>query len=526
MLLCVSLDTPLKPKVIETHHQKDSPLTLSHAIRMERPTTSFQACNDAQRRRSFFSSRCRIFHLSSSGGHARVRCFRLRIPNWINLVIARSTRQLDTKPLATSFPTLTVRKPPVGRLRWAVCALLFFATLINYTDRQMIGILKPHLAATFHWSEEDYGHIVMAFHAAYAAGQALTGPFIEWIGTKNAYAIAVGLWSLAAMIHALARSVFGFGAARFGLGLAESGNFPSAIQAVTEWFPQQERSLATGIFNTGSSVGVIVAPALVPWLTLQFGWRTAFVVLGASGFVWLLFWFAFYDAPETSRRLKSDELARIQSDGKESPPKKLPWRKVLGFRATWAYVVCGVLTAPVWWFYLFWLPDFFNKQFGLNLRDFGPPLVAVYLVTGLGSVAGGGLSGWLLRRGWSLNGARKAAALVCACCAVPVVLATHTQSVWLATSFFALATAANQGWSATMYTVVSDMFPKHAVASVVGVGGMFSSVSAMGFSWLVGHILQSTGAYDQILLLCGGAYLVTWLIFHLLVPQIGPIEVP
>ncbi|HUI08407.1 MAG TPA: MFS transporter [Verrucomicrobiae bacterium] len=423
-------------------------------------------------------------------------------------------------------PSLARPHPRVGKFRWTVCALLFFATLINYMDRQIIGILKPHLSTLFHWSEEDYGHIVMAFHAAYAVGQVLTGPFIEWVGTKNAYALSVGFWSLAAMAHALARSVLGFGSVRFGLGLAESGNFPTAIQSVTEWFPQQERSLATGIFNTGSSVGVIVAPVLVPWLTLEFGWRTAFAVLGASGFVWLLFWFAFYDLPERSRRLKPNERAFVRGDGQAFLPERLPWKKVLGYRQTWAYVVCGLITAPVWWFYLFWLPDFFNKQFGLNLKDFGPPLVAVYLVTGLGSIAGGGLSGWLLQRGWSLNWARKTAALACACGAVPVALATHTRSVWLATSFFALATAANQGWSATMYTVVSDIFPKRAVASVVGLGGMFSSVSAMGFSWLVGHILQSTGAYDQILLLCGAAYLVTWLIFHLLVPQIGPIEIP
>ena len=393
-------------------------------------------------------------------------------------------------------------------------------------DRHMIGILKPHLSATFQWSEEDYGNIVMAFHAAYAIGQALTGPLIEWIGTKSGYAFAVGFWSLAAMAHALARSVLGFGVARFGLGLGESGNFPSAIQTVTEWFPQRERSLATGIFNTGSSMGVILAPLLVPWVTLWFGWQTAFVVLGASGFVWLSFWLTLYNAPDQSSRVTTEELALIRADGGVSAPTKVPWRKVFRYRETWAYVTCGIVTAPVWWFYLFWLPDFFHKQFGLDLKDFGPPLVAVYLVTGLGSVAGGGLSGWLLQRGWSLNWSRKTAALACACAAVPVAFATHTQSVWLATGFFALATAANQGWSATMYTVVSDIFPKPVVASVIGLGGMFSSVAAMGFSWLVGHILQRTGVYDQILLLCGGAYLVTWVIFHLLVPRIRPIVIP
>ena len=422
-------------------------------------------------------------------------------------------------------PALAVAKPKVGRFRWIICALLFFATLINYMDRHIIGILKPELKQTFQWSEQDYGTMVASFQAAYAAGLALSGPFIEWVGMKSAYAIAIILWSLATIFHAPARSVFGFIAARTALGLGESANWPAAIRTVTEWFPQRERSVATGLFNTGSNVGPILGPLVLPWLAWQFSWQTAFIVLGVFGFVWLLFWLWLYDVPEKSRRLKPAELAFIQGDASEPKTEKIAWNHLFRHRETWAYVVAGVFTAPVWWFYLFWLPDFFHKQFRLNLREFGLPLVAVYTVTAFGSIAGGELSAWFLGRGWSLNWSRKVAALVCAASAVPVIFATRTHHVWLAASFFALAGAANQGWSATMFTVVSDIFPRRAVASVVGIGGMFSSIVSVGFSWAVGSILENTGVYDTILLVCGSAYLVTWVMFHLIIPEIRPIEI-
>ena len=422
-------------------------------------------------------------------------------------------------------PSHAPPKSSVGKFRWVICALLFSATLINYMDRHVFGILKPELTRAFHWSEQDYGNLIAAFQAAYATGQLLFGPFLEWVGVKGAYAFAVVFWSVATIFHIPAKSVFDFGAARVALGLGESGNWPTAIRTVAEWFPQQERSLATGIFNTGSNVGPIIGPILFPWLFVKFGWQTAFFITGLSGFVWLLFWLLLYDAPERSRRLKPEELAYIQSDTRPTGTGKVPWSHLFRHRETWAYVVAGIVTAPVWWFYLFWLPDIFNKHFGLNFREFGLPLVVVYTVTAFGSVAGGGLSAWFLRCGWSLNRARKTATLVCAFCAVPVIFATHTRHVWLATSFFALAGAANQGWSATMFTVVSDIFPKRAVASVVGIGGTFSSVVSVGFSLLVGNVLQNTGVYDKILLLCGGAYVATWVIFHLIVPQIKPIEI-
>lgn len=412
-----------------------------------------------------------------------------------------------------------------GKYRWIVCALLFTATLINYMDRQILGLLKPVLSKELSWSEQDYGNIVVAFQAAYAAGQVLFGPFIAWIGTKSAYAFSIVFWSLAAIAHALMRTAFGFGGARFALGLGESGNFPAAIKTVAEWFPQKERSIATGIFNTGSNIGAVVAPLLVPVLTIQFGWRGAFVALGLSGFLWLVFWFIFYDSPEKSRFVKAAELNHIKSNEMKAETEKISWLKIISYRQTWAYVATGIFVGPVWWFYLFWLPDFFSKQFNLDIKSFGPPLVIVYAITCLGSVGGGWLSPWFLNRGLSINSARKISSLICACCTLPVIFSTRVESVWLAAGFFALAAAAHQGWSATMYTVVSDIFPKKAVASVVGLGGTCAAIASMGFSWFVGHVLQGSGVYDKIMLICGSAYLIAWIIFQIVVPKIKPIEI-
>jgi len=431
------------------------------------------------------------------------------------------TRQLIDHPeTGSGSPT-----PCAGRFRWVICTLLFLATTINYLDRQILGLLKPDLSRALHWTETDYGRIAIAFMAAYAVGQILFGPLIEWVGTKTAYASSIVVWSLAAMAHALAQSVFGFGAVRFILGLGESGNFPTAIKTVAEWFPPKERSVATGIFNAGTNIGAIFAPVLVPWLALQFGWRTAFVALGLSGFAWLIFWFIFYDPPEQSRRIEKAELAYIHGGQAVAAEEKIPWGKLLEYRESWGYYGTCVLVGPVWWFYGYWLPDFFSKQFHLDLKHFGPPLVVVYSVACLGSVAGGGLSAWLLRRGWSVNAARKTASFICACGTLPVIFATRVNSVWLATGFFALAAAAHQGWSATMYTVISDIFPKRAVASVVGFGGTLASLMSMAFFWLVSNILQGEGTYGTIMMICGSAYVVAWLIFHLVVPQIKALQI-
>lgn len=414
----------------------------------------------------------------------------------------------------------------VGKFRWAICALLFFACTVNYMDRQVLGLLKPVLAQKFEWTETDYSRMAILFQLAYAIGQISFGPIINWIGTKTAYAGSVLFWSLAAMSHALCRTVAGFCGARFALGLGESGNYPAAIRVVTEWFPPKERSVATGIFNTGSNMGAIFAPVLVPFIVATFGgWQAAFITLGCADLVWLGFWIWFYNSPEKSKHVKPAELAHIHSGVAPTAERNIPWRKLLGYREAWAYYGTCVLVGPVWWFYGFWLPDFFNKQFHLNLKEFGPPLVVVYLVTAFGSIGGGGLSAWLLKRGWSLNWSRKAATLLFACCTLPVIFAPRVGSVWLATAFFALAAAAHQGWSATMYTAVADIFPKRAVASVVGFGGTLASLVSMGFFYLVGHVLQGEGTYKMIMLICGSAYVVAWLIFHLGVPTIKPARI-
>ncbi len=414
--------------------------------------------------------------------------------------------------------------PSTGRFRWVICALLFFACLINYMDRQILGILKPELSGVFGWSERDYGNIAIAFQASYTIGQILFGPFIDWLGTKSAYAFSVVFWSLAAMSHALARSVPGFCASRFALGLGESGNFPAAIRTTTEWFPPRERSVATGLFNSGANLGAMFGPLLVPLLAIHLGWRGAFIALGLVDLVWLCFWLGLYDPPETSKRVGANELAHIHA-GADQLETKIPWTRLLGYREAWGYYGTCVLVGPVWWFYGFWLPDFFNKQFHLNMKQFGPPLVIVYAIAGLGSIMGGAISAWFLKRGWGVNPARKTASLLCACGTLPVILAPRVGSVWLAAGFFALAAAAHQGWSATMYTVVADIFPRRAVASIVGFGGTLASLTTMGFFWLVSTILQNQGQYQTIMLICGSAYVLAWIIFQIAVPQIKPVRI-
>ena len=408
--------------------------------------------------------------------------------------------------------------------RWTVCALLFLATTINYMDRQVLGILAPTLEKALGWNEIEYSHIVMAFQAAYALGLLVFGRLVDVIGTRHGYAISIFAWSLAAMAHALARGVFGFGVARFALGLGEAGNFPAAVKTVAEWFPSRERALATGLFNSGSNVGAILAPVLVPWLTLRYGWQMAFIVLGATGFVWMIFWYWLYATPAQSRRVSPAELAHINSDPPEPATTKIPWSKLLRYRQTWAFVVAISFTAPIWWFFLYWLPKFMHQQYGLDLASLGPPLVVIYSMTSVGSIGGGWLSGYLLKRGWSVNASRKTALLICALCVVPVVFAAKASNLWMATFLIGLAAAAHQGWAANLFTLVSDLFPKQAVGSVVGLGAMFGSVAAMGFAQLTGFILQTTGSYWPLFMIAGSAYLLALAIVHALIPDLKPAE--
>jgi MFS transporter, ACS family, hexuronate transporter len=410
----------------------------------------------------------------------------------------------------------------VSKFRWFVCALLFAACVVNYMDRQVLGLLKPDLSRRFNWSETEYARMAILFQFAYAIGQAGFGSFMNWIGTKSAYALSVLFWSLAAMSHALCRTVPGFSAVRLALGLGESGNFPAAIRVVAEWFPPAERSVATGLFNTGANFGAIFAPLLVPFIVGAFGgWQAAFITLGCLDLVWLMFWLKFYDAPEQSRRVDAAELAHIREGVTPAAEAPLPWLQLMRCREALAYL-CTCILGPVWWFYGFWLPDFFNKQFHLDLKHFGLPLAFVALSAALGSIGGGGLSAYFLKRGWPLNRARKTASFICAVCTLPVILTPYVGSPWLAAACFGLAGAAHQGWSATMYTVAADIFPKRAVASVVGFGGTLGSLLSMGFFYLVGHVLQGEGSYRYIMLVCGSAYLVAWTLFQIGVPQIRP----
>jgi ACS family hexuronate transporter-like MFS transporter len=411
--------------------------------------------------------------------------------------------------------------PPVGRFRWTICALLFFATTINYIDRQVLGILKPVLSQDLGWNEIEYGNIVMAFQLAYAIALLAAGGLLDRLGTKLGYTLSIVVWSLAAMGHALAHSASGFGVARFALGLGEAGNFPAATKTVAEWFPKKERALAFGVFNAGSNVGAIVTPLVVPFITLHYGWRSAFILTGVIGFVWLLFWLLIYRRPEEHPRLSQGELAYIRSDPPEATVK-IPWGRLFPHRQTWAIALAKFLTDPVWWFYLFWLADFLKKEYGIGLSKLSLPLIVIYLVADVGSIGGGWLSSSLLKRGWSVNSARKTAMLICALCVVPVTMAVMTKHLWVAVGLISLAAAAHQGWSANVYTLASDMFPRRAVGSVVGIAGMAGAIGGLLFAALVSRILEYTNSnYVPIFLLCGGAYLVALGILHLLAPQLA-----
>ena len=430
----------------------------------------------------------------------------------------------------------------VGRYRWVICLLLFLAAVINYIDRQVIGLLKPTLQQQYGWTETDYADIVFSFQLAYAIGLLLAGRFIDRVGTRIGFAIAVLVWSIAAMAHAeaarygagvaailglfglvYAPSVAGFIAARFALGIGEAGNFPAAIKVVAEWFPVKERAFATGLFNSGTNVGAVMAPLVVPWITVTYGWYWAFIVTGAIGFFWIALWLPLFDQPDTHPRVGAAELEFIRSD--PSPPvERVPLRALLPHRQTWAFAIGKFLTDPIWWLYLFWVPDFLSRNHGLNLLAVGPPLVAIYLIADVGSIGGGWLSSALLRRGWTVNAARKTAMLVAACAVIPIVFASMATNLWVAVLLVALAAAAHQGWSANIFTLASDMFPRQAVGTVVGFGGMAGAVGGMLIAKLTGYLLETTGSYLPVFLIAGSAYLTALLIIHVLAPRLEKVE--
>ena len=430
-----------------------------------------------------------------------------------------------------------------------ICALLFFGTTINYIDRQVIGILKPTLVQQFGWQDERiYAAIVFTFQLAYAIGLLLAGNIMDKLGTRRGFAIAVGIWSVAAVGHAVAErmdwmklptvnldaktglsvvlltgAAAGFALMRFLLGLGEAGNFPASIKTVAEWFPKKERALATGIFNSGTNVGAIITPLVVPWVTLHWGWEWAFVATGVTGFLWLAWWLAVYRPPEEHPRLAPAELAYIRSDPVEKITP-IPWARLIGHRQTWAFAIGKFMTDPVWWLYLFWIPDFLNRNYGLNLTSIGLPIVVIYLIADIGSIGGGWLSSAMLKRGATANRARKSAMLLCALCVTPIVFASQVKSLWAAVTLVGIAAAAHQGWSANIFTLVSDMFPRRAVGSVTGIGGMAGAVGGMLIALATGEILQRTGSYVPIFIIAGCAYLTALGCIQLLVPTIRPVS--
>jgi ACS family hexuronate transporter-like MFS transporter len=409
----------------------------------------------------------------------------------------------------------------VGHYRWTICALLFFGTTMNYVDRQVLGLLAPELQTKIGWNEVQYGYIVTAFQAAYALGLLLMGRLIDLIGTRIGYALSIGIWSLSAAAHALARTPLGFGAARFALGVGEAGNFPAAIKTVAEWFPKKERALATGIFNSGTNVGATIGPLLVLWIASRYGWQSAFVSTGLLSFIPIFFWVRSYRRPQEHPRLSAAELQYIQSDPAE-PASQIPWTSLLPHRQTWAFLVGKFMTDPIWWFFLFWLPKFLNAKHGLELTALGPPLVVIYNAACVGSIGGGWLAAQFLKAGWTVNRSRKTAMLICALTIVPIVAAANVHSLWAAVALVSLATAGHQGWSANMFTFASDLFPRRAVASVVGIGGFGGAVGGMLIAAFTGWMLQVTRSYVPMFIIAGSVYLAALLLIHLITPRMEP----
>ena len=412
----------------------------------------------------------------------------------------------------------------LGYFRWIICGLLLLGTTKNYMDRQVLGVLKTTLQHDFSWNEIQYGNLVSAFQIAYAAGMLLVGGLIDRLGTRLGYALAMIFWSLASMGTALASSLTGFRMSRYALGFGEAAVFPASIKAVAEWFPKKERALATGIFNAGTNVGAIITPLIVPWIVLRWGWQGAFVGIGAIGFVWLFIWLLIYRKPEDHRGVSKAELDYIRSDPQE-PVGKTKWVRLFPLRQTWAFAMGKFLTDPVWWFYLFWVPGFLQSKHGLALTGIGIPIMAIYLISDVGSVAGGWLSSSLIKRGRSVNAARKIAMLICAVGVLPVVFAYHVESTLSAVLLIGLAAACHQGFSANLYTLTSDMFPARAVGSVVGMGGMAGAIGGWFIADVVGHVLEWTGSYMIPFAMAGVAYLVALGAIHVLTPRLEPARV-
>ncbi len=419
--------------------------------------------------------------------------------------------------------TLAIDRPERSRYRWVICGLLFFATVVAYIDRGIFGYLKETLQQEMGWDDITYGNIAALFKVAYAIGLVVAGWFTDRLGTRKAFAIAIVLWSFAAMSPGLATSAVTFGIAMFFLGLGEAANFPACIKTVAEWFPRKERALSTSLFNSGANIGAMLVPVIVPILVVAFTWRGAFAAAGATGFVWLTFWLWLYRRPEEHPRVSKAELAHIQSD----PPENLarvPWARLLPCKETWAFGLAKLLTDGVWWFYIFWLPGYWQKTFHLTLEGNRLPVMLSFGISIVGGIYGGYLSGALIKRGESVGVARKTALFLCALCILPIVLVPFVNSLWMVVGLVCLAMAAHQGWSANLFTVPSDLFPKAAVASVVGIGGFLGACAGAGFDVFVGHIVQWTHSYVAVFAVCGCTYFLALLLLHLMSPKFAPAD--
>jgi MFS transporter, ACS family, hexuronate transporter len=412
-----------------------------------------------------------------------------------------------------------------SHVRWVICGLLFFATTVNYMDRQVLGIVKPLLERDLHWSEADYGWMVSAFQLAYAMMMPVVGRLLDGIGVRAGYALGAILWSLASMSHALCRTSWQFIVARFGLGIGEAANFPAAIKAVAEWFPEKERALATGILNSGSNMGAMLAPLLVPFFAVRFGWRSAFVATGCFDLIWVAVWLGYFRKPADHPNVSPGELAYIEAGQAKESKAQIPYAGLLKHRQAWAFIAGKFMTDPVWWFYLFWVPGFLNRAYGLNLTQLGPPLVVIYLAADAGSIIGGWMAATFAKRGWNPNKARKVTMLICALAATPVSALFLVNTLWQAVALISIAAAAHQGWSANLFTIVSDLFPRKAVGSVVGLGGLAGSLGGMLAAPMIGYWLDLSGdSYRPIFFIGGTAYLCALAVIQLLIPKLRRLE--
>jgi len=416
-------------------------------------------------------------------------------------------------------------KLKTGNYRWGIVALLFFATTINYIDRQIIGILKPYISGELGWSESDYGYIIAAFQVAYAIGLLTSGRIIDWLGTRLGYILAMIVWSIAGMAHSVSRSVADFSAARFILGLGQSANFPAAVKSVAEWFPKKERAFATGLFNAGSNFGAILAPVIVAAITINFGWKWAFIITGGFGFIWIIFWLLFYNTPEKHPKLKKEEYLYINQDREDNENRhNIEWIQLIKNRQTIVLSITRFISDWVWWFILFWIPDFLYKTQGVNINELVLPLIIIYVASIFGGIGGGWLSSELIKKGRSVDYSRKTAILVCAVIVIPVVIVHQVSNLWLAVGLIAFAAAGHQGWSANMFTLCSDIFPKNAVGSVVGLIGFAGAAGGAISATMIGYILEVTGSYFIIFLLASSVYMINWLLIKTMIKEIKPLK--